>query len=139
MPVVRHQHQRAFELGQRHRQRFARLEVQMVCRLVEQQEIGSLPHDERERQACFFTAREMLDRAGRHVAGEIEAAEIVAQLLLARLRRQAHEVPQRRLVVAQHLDLVLREIADGESLVHHRGSVHRRQHSGNRRDPIVRR
>jgi hypothetical protein len=36
-------------LGERHGQRFARVEVQVVGRLVEQQQVGALPDDERER------------------------------------------------------------------------------------------
>src|SRR5258708_26021498 len=101
----------------------------MVCGLVEQQKIGPLPHDERQREARLLPAREMLDRAGGHLPREIEAAEIVAQLLLSGLRRQPDEVPERRLVVAQHLHLVLREITDLHTLVEHRGTAERREHA----------
>src|SRR5258708_33991452 len=102
----------------------------MVCGLVEQQKIGPLPHDERQREARLLPAREMLDRADGHLAREIEAAEIVAQLLLSGLRRQPDEVPERRLVVAQHLHLVLREITDLHTLVDHPGTAERREHAG---------
>ena len=77
VPVVRHQDQRALELRQRYRKRFARLEVEMVGRLIEQQQVGSLPYDQCQGEARFFAAGEILDRIGRHVAREIEAAEIV--------------------------------------------------------------
>src|ERR1041384_6519159 len=59
----------------------------------------------------------MLDRPGRHLAGKVEAAQIVAQLLLAHALRDAVEMPQRRLVVAQHLHLVLCEVADLQAFV----------------------
>ena len=52
----------------------------------------------------------------RHVAAKIETAEEIAQFLLARARVQAYQMLQRRFVRPQHLDLVLREIADGETL-----------------------
>ena len=60
---------------------------------------------------------------GRHVAGKVEAAEVVAQLLLARdrLSEMRLQVPERRLVVAQHLDLVLGEVADHQALVERHG------------------
>ena len=67
-------------------ERLARLEVEVVGRLVEQQQVRPLPDDQREREPRLLAAGEMLDRAGRHVAGEIEAAEEVAQLLLAHPR-----------------------------------------------------
>ena len=69
-----------------------------------------------------------------HVAAEIEAAEEVAQLLLARRRARAREVPQRRLVGAQLLDLVLREVADRQPLRGVRSPRERRQVAGERLD-----
>ncbi|MNL31225.1 hypothetical protein D3C87_1530010 [compost metagenome] len=56
MPVVRHQDQRAFELRQRHGQRLAGVEVQVVGRLVQQQQVGLLPDDQRQRQAGLLAA-----------------------------------------------------------------------------------
>ena len=50
----------------------------------------------------------------RHVAGEIEAAEVVAQGLLARARVDARRCAQRRLVGSQDLERVLREVADAQ-------------------------
>ena len=48
------------------------------------------------------------------VSPEAEAAQVVAQLLLARLGRQPRQVRQRRAVHVQHVELVLVEIADGQ-------------------------
>jgi hypothetical protein len=50
--------------------------------------------------------------AAGHVAAEVEAAEVVAQFLLARLRFEAGHVLQRRFVGAQLFELVLGEVAD---------------------------
>ena len=130
MPVVRDEHQRALELRQRHRQRLACFQIEMVGGLVEQQQIRPLPDEQRERKARLLAAGEVLDRSGRHLARKIEASQIVAQLLLPDFWRELNQVPERRLVVAQHLDLVLGEIADHQSLVHHRAAAKRRQHAG---------
>src|SRR3954466_3032927 len=74
----------------------------------------------------------MLDRAGRHVAGEVEAAEEVAQLLLAHVAGELLEMPERRLMLAQHLDLVLREVADLHAFVGNEAPRQGRQHAGDR-------
>ncbi len=127
---MRDEHERALELGQGDGQRLARLQVEVVGRLVEQQQVGAQPHDEREGEPRLLAAGEGCDRSRRHVAGEVEAPEIVAQLLLARVPCDAREVPERRFVVAQHLDLMLREIADREPLVEDRLAGERRELSG---------
>ncbi len=80
---MRDEHERALELGQGDGQRLARLQVEVVGRLVEQQQVRALPDDERQREARLLAAGEILDAAGRHVAREVEAAEEVAQILLA--------------------------------------------------------
>ena len=51
----------------------------------------------------------------RHVAAKVEAAEEVAQLLLARVGFEPRQMPERRFVDAQLLDLVLREVADARA------------------------
>jgi hypothetical protein len=88
----------------------------VIRRLVEEQQVRACAHDQCEREPCLLAAREACDLGGRHVAPEIEAAEVVAQFLLARLRLQAGEMPQRRLVEPQLLDLMLREIAEPQML-----------------------
>ncbi|CAJ0800102.1 hypothetical protein LMG18090_03947 [Ralstonia mannitolilytica] len=132
MPVVRDEDQRAVELGERHGQRFARVEVQVVRRLVEQQQVGALPDDERERQARLFAAGERGDGCSRHVAAEIEAAEKVAQLLLAHVGGQARQVQQRRGVVVQRLELVLGKVADLQAFAAADRARQRRQRIGQR-------
>src|SRR5206468_12067414 len=63
--------------------------------------------------------------AGRHLAGEVEPAEKAAQLLRPHTRRDARKVPQRRLVIAQHLNLVLCEVTDDEPVIESRGARQR--------------
>ena len=84
--VVRDDDQRAVVVLQRLGQRLAHLDVEVVGRLVEQQQVGLLPHEQRQREPRLLAAGEAADRLRRHVAAKIEAAEEVAQLLLARRR-----------------------------------------------------
>ncbi len=104
----------------------------MVGRLVEQQQVGALPDDQRERQARLLAAGERGDGRGGHVAAEVEAAEEVAQLLLAHVGRQARQVQQRRGVVVQRLQLVLGEVADLQALAAPDAAVQRRERVGQR-------
>eukprot|EP00962_Isochrysis_galbana_P044804 scaffold17472_cov105-Isochrysis_galbana.AAC.4 len=63
--VVRHENNAPFELVERHRQRLDRLEVQVVGRLVEQQDVRRAPRQLRECQPRLLTAREEFDRIER--------------------------------------------------------------------------
>ena len=113
---MRDDDQRAAIVLQRFGERLAHLDVEMVGRLVEQQQIGFLADDERQRQSRLLAAGKIADGGGRHVAAKIEAAQEIAKLLLARVRFELAQMPQRRMLVAQLLDLVLREIAEAQSL-----------------------
>ncbi len=108
--------ERAVVVLQRLGQRLAHLDVEVVGRLVEDQQVRPLPHQQRQREPRLLAAGKAPDRRAHHVAAEIEAAEEVAQLLLARRRLEPRQVPQRRLVRAQLLDLVLGEVADLQRL-----------------------
>ncbi|MNR21224.1 hypothetical protein D3C85_1381130 [compost metagenome] len=88
----------------------------MVGRFVQQQQVGLLPHQQRQRQTCLFAAGHRPDHAVDGVAAEVEAAKEAAQLQFARLRRQLLHMPQRRFVVAQGVELVLGEVADAQHL-----------------------
>ena len=60
--VVRDEHDRAGKLVERLLQSLAGVEVEMVGRLVEQEQVVALPHDDRERQPALLAAREPRDR-----------------------------------------------------------------------------
>ena len=117
------QHDRAFKFIERHGQRLAGGQIQVVGGFVHQQEVGPLPDDHAQYQprllAPAHAAHGLLD----HVAAEIESAQKAAQILLARglaldlalhcqLAHQADHVLQRRVRRAQHIELLLREIAN---------------------------
>ncbi|MNU07353.1 hypothetical protein D3C72_2529060 [compost metagenome] len=73
----------------------AHVEVEVVGRFVQQQQVRLLPHQQRQRQTRLFAAGHRPDQRVDGVAAEVEAAEEAAQLQLARLRRQLLHVPQR--------------------------------------------
>ena len=98
--IVRDDDEAAFEIDQCLRERLAHLDVEMVRGLVEEQQVGTLPHDEGEGETRLLAARKARYLLRHLVAAEIEAAEIVAEELLALARREAFEVPERRLVEA---------------------------------------
>ena len=118
------QHHGALELVQRHGQRLARGQIEVVGGLVQQQQVGALPHDHGQHQARLLAAAELAHGLQHHLAGKTEGAEEVAQLLLAGflsvvtpgLARQPHHVLQRRAASVQHVQLLLREIADRQAL-----------------------
>ena len=73
-----------------------------------------MPHNHRQREARFFAAGKRLDRLQGHVAHKVEAAEKIADFLLPHFGRKLLDVPDRALVGAQSVELVLGEIADIE-------------------------
>ena len=125
--VVRHEHHAAFVTREGSRQRVAHLEVEMVRGFVQQQQVGPAPHQQGQCEPGFLAAGERRDGRIGHVAAEIEPAEVIAQVLLARRRLVANQVPQRRLVAAQLLHLVLGEVADLEPVA---GDAPARQQRG---------
>src|SRR4029077_14980854 len=85
------------------------LEVEVVRRLVEQQQVGARGHDEREREPAPLAARERRHRSLVHVpAGEEEPSEQVLRLWTLEtgfvLREREHGP------ALVELDLVLREV-----------------------------
>ena len=94
----------------------AHLEIEVVGGLVEQEQVRTAVDDQRQRETRFLAARERSDRRVGHIAAKIEAAEEVPQVLLARLRRGRSEMRERRGLLIQLLELVLREIPDREAL-----------------------
>ena len=95
MPIVGHHQHRAFEVLQRQGQRQAHLQIQMVGRLVEQQQVGLAPGDKRQRQARLLATGEVQHRLVATIAAEIEAAEEIAQGSLALVGGDALHVQQR--------------------------------------------
>ncbi len=100
MAVVRHDNQRPFELNQRFGQRLTHVEIEVVGWFIKQQQVWTLPDDQRQYQTRFFTTGETRCIFSHLIALEAKAAEVVAQLLLHFLRRQARQVLDRRFIRA---------------------------------------
>ena len=122
-----HQHDRSFELVERHRERLARRQVQVVGGLVKQQQVGTLPYDHAQHQPRLFASAHAAYRLLDHVAAEIEVTQKAAQVLLARCLsgdlafgghrpHQRDHVFQRRVRRSQHVEFLLCEVADVEPL-----------------------
>ena len=110
--VVGHQNDRAGVGVERLHERLARVHVEMVARLVEEQHLRRLAAHEREQQARPLAAREAADLELGVVVAEAEAAQLGAQPRLVRVRQGAREQQQRRRREVELLGLVLGEITD---------------------------
>jgi len=92
--------------------------------LVEQQQVGALPDHHGQYQSRFFATAHGADGLLHHVAVEVEAAQKAAQVLLAggflgsgaHFAGEAHHVLQRRILRTQHVQFLLREVADVQAL-----------------------
>ena len=78
MAIVRYQHQRALVFLQGFGERFAHVDIEVVGRFVQQQQVGPAPDQQCQRQPRFLAAREAVHRRQRHVAHECEPTEVIA-------------------------------------------------------------
>ncbi len=112
-----------------------RLQIQVIGRLVEQEQVRLLPDDQRKREPRLFAAGEGRDLRRRHFAGKIEAAEEVAQFLFARVGRETRGCCNGGVSSgAQRFELMLREIADAQRLAFAHLPAERRKRAGQRLD-----
>ncbi len=114
MRVVRDQQHRALEIGERADQRLARVDVQMVGRLVEDQQMRRVARGQRQQQPRLLAARQVFDRRLGAVGIEPEAGELRAHLRRRGARQRAGHVVDRRFGGRQLVFLVLREVADAQ-------------------------
>ena len=106
--------ERALKALQGQREGVAHVQIEVVGGFVEQQQIGFLPDDHGQDEAGFFAAGEGGGVLQGGIAGEVEAAEEVADVLFFGLGREFLDVPQRALVGTQCVELVLGEVAGVE-------------------------
>src|SRR5690606_13742831 len=97
---------------QRDLERVAHVEVEVIRRLVEQQQVRLPIHDRRKREARALAAGELAHRLEYPVAAKREASEKVARILLAELRVDREEMLHRRAGKIERIDLVLGEVSD---------------------------
>ncbi len=114
-PVVAHQNHRAIEALDRVFQRLDRLDVQVISRLIEQQQVGSREHHHRQCHSRPLAAGESAGLAEHRVTGEAEAAQVSlhgapapgrAQLIDELVERAIARYLCQVLPVVSHLDRV---------------------------------
>ena len=76
--------------------------------------IRFLPDNHGKGEAGFFSARKGFGFLQRHIADKVEAAEEISDFLFAHFGRKLLNVPNRALVGADGIELVLGKIADIE-------------------------
>ena len=113
---MRDDDQRAVELLQRDGECVAHIEVKVVGRLVQQQQMRLLPNQQCQCEAGFFTTGEIFDGFGHAVALKVKTAEVVAQHLDVGIGCEFLHMPQRRFVLAQGVQMLLRKVADAQVL-----------------------
>ena len=106
------EHDRAGEGVQGVLQHVAGLDVQVVGRLVEAEQVGRVGHQLGQRQPGLLAAREDLDLLLDCVAGEEEGAQQPAHLGRAHPRRGPGQLLEDGVVGVQRLDLMLGEVGD---------------------------
>ncbi len=110
--IVRDGHHAALKLIDGHDQRVDRLEVQVVGRLVQNQQVRPRKSDDGERDARFLPTRQCGDLLKRQVARDAKAAEVATQLLRRCRGKERHHELERRLLEIQLVHVVLREARD---------------------------
>ena len=125
------------EFVERQRQRLARRQIQVVGRLVEQQQVGTLPDDHGQYETRLLAAAHRPHRLLDHVAAEVERAQEGAQILFAvalpgrpTLSGQSRQVFQRGVARAQDVELLLGKVADVESFAFTDAAAGARQGAG---------
>ena len=128
--VVADQDHRALVVVERAHQRLARIDVEMVGGLVEDEQMRAVERRQREQQAGLLAARQVL-RLGVGLAdAEAERAEPGAALRLGGLGHQVEHVLVGRLAGGQVVHLVLGEIADHDLVGGVAPARHRREAPG---------
>ncbi len=136
MPVVRHHHDRAFEIAQGLGQGFAHLQVEVVGRFVQQQHVGLAPGNQGQRQARAFAAGKPIHAFEGAVAGKAPLAQEISESLGRGIRCDIAQVIDRRLAGMQRLHRVLGEVADAQIRMRtalarqQRQLAHQRLHQG---------
>jgi hypothetical protein len=112
MRIVRDQQHRALEIRQRLDQRLTRIDVEMIGRFVQHQQMRCLARRQRQQQPCLFATGQIGHRRFRAVGIQSEARELGTRLRFGGTRQGALHVAERAFLRRQFLFLVLREIAD---------------------------
>ena len=111
MGIVAHQHDGAVIIVQRLHQRLAGIDIQMVGRLVEQQDMRLLMGHQGEQQPCLFAAGQLADLGVGLAHADTEARQMGAARLVIAQRLQALHQQERRGLKIEFVLLMLGEVA----------------------------
>ena len=114
--VTHHQHP-ARELPQRLAQRIHGLDVQMIARLVQHEDMRVRQTQARERDAGFLAPRQQIHLLQRGGPRDAERAQVAPVLLIRFARVRARHEGDGARVHIQRVDVVLREETDAEAWV----------------------
>ena len=114
MAIVGNQHHGPGKGLQGHAQGMTHIQIQMIGRLVEQQQIGLPPDQQGQHQARLFAAGKALNRRCRHRIAKTKASQIGSQAGLCGIRIQLLQMRKRRTGILQLLHLMLRKIPDAQ-------------------------
>ena len=108
--VVRDNEDRALEVGERVLDRLARRDIEVIRRLVEDQEVRLRDDELRELEPVALAAREIADALAEVIGPKQELQQDAVRAFAADLGRR-HELREDRAVVVEHI-LLLRAVAD---------------------------
>ena len=124
------QQHRAGKIGQRLYQRIARINVQMVARFVQNQQLRRVARGQRQQQPGFFTTGQIFHRCFGPVGIQTESGELSTHLRWRGARQGAGHVQDGRVVHRQIVFLVLGEIPHAQPRAAAHFPAHRFQPPG---------
>ncbi len=116
--IVGHDHHAALEALQCDGERMAHVDVEVIGRFIQQQQVRPARHQQSQSQARLLAARKSPHRLERAIALEAESAEVIAHALLIALGEiraaQIAQMPKGIAIRPQLFQLLLREVADAQ-------------------------
>ena len=117
MAIMRDQHHRTGKVGQGVGQRLTHIQIQMVRRLIQQQQVRFVPGDQGQRQPRALAAGKAIHHFKCAIATEVPGTEKIAHDLRGRAWSFFLQMLQRGGAIAQAFHGVLRKIANLQVLV----------------------
>ena len=104
----------AIVIVERLHQRLTRIDIKVVRRLIEDEQMRRIAGDQRQRQPGLLAAGHLADLLLGHRAGKAEAAKLGAHRRGGSAAHQAGHMLQRRIIGIKLLHLILGEIAHAQ-------------------------
>lgn len=107
--IVRYDNKTTLVVVESHNERVNGVEIQMVRRLIEQQDMGLVPSDESEGNARLLTTGKEVHGTQRQVTRDTERAEMLSHVLRGLIRVVLHELLDGRQLRIERVRMMLRE------------------------------